>query len=109
MTLPGGHLAIVDPKKLSEYCLNPEHPRGRNQARVFAAVGIQPADAELLTVALLEAALTADAQPSAPSPFGQRFTIDFDMDHRGKTVKIRSAWIIRKDEGLPRLTSCYVL
>jgi hypothetical protein len=36
MKMPGGHAAIVDRQKLTEYCLNPEHPRGKHKARVFA-------------------------------------------------------------------------
>jgi hypothetical protein len=28
---------------------------------------------------------------------------------RGRFVKIRSTWIVRSDEGIPHLTSCYVL
>jgi len=36
MKLPGGEDAIVDPEKLTGYCLNPEHPRGKHKARVFA-------------------------------------------------------------------------
>ena len=35
MKLPNGERAIVDTRKLLEYCLNSEHPRGRNKARVF--------------------------------------------------------------------------
>ena len=44
MKLPNGERAIVDCRKLDEYCLNPHHPRGRNKARVFASVGIGQAD-----------------------------------------------------------------
>ena len=28
---------VVDPRKLTEYALNPENPRGRHKARVFEA------------------------------------------------------------------------
>jgi len=54
--LPNGARAIVDIRKLREYCLNPQHPRGRNKARVFAAVGMREADAEELRTALVAAA-----------------------------------------------------
>jgi hypothetical protein len=36
MKLPGADVAIVDVEKLTGYCLNPEHPRGKHKARVFA-------------------------------------------------------------------------
>ena len=40
MRLPNGERAVIDIRKLQEYCLNSQHPRGRNKARVFASVGI---------------------------------------------------------------------
>ena len=49
MKLPNGHRAIVDIRKLRDYCLNPNSPNGRNKARVFAAsLGLTPPDAEIL-------------------------------------------------------------
>lgn len=58
MKLPNGEHAVVDGRKLHEYCLNPQHLRGRNKARVFAAAGIRQADAEEIRTALLAAAST---------------------------------------------------
>jgi len=109
MQLPNGDRAIVDFQKLVGYCLNPHHARGRNKARVFAAVGIRESDAEELRTALLLAARTGDAQPGVPTEYGQRYVVDFDLPRESRTVRIRSCWIVRNDEELPRLTSCYVL
>ncbi|HXG48805.1 MAG TPA: hypothetical protein VNO52_14360, partial [Methylomirabilota bacterium] len=36
MRLPNGERAIVDIQKLTAYCLNLQHTRGRHKARVFA-------------------------------------------------------------------------
>jgi hypothetical protein len=33
--LPHGDEAILDIRKIQDYCLNPSHPRGRHKARVF--------------------------------------------------------------------------
>ena len=109
MKLPNGERAVVDRRKLEEYCLNPHHPRGRNKARVFSSVGIGPADAEVLQEALLAAARNAEAVRGGPSAYGQRYMVDFDLIRRTRTVKVRSTWIVRTEEDLPRLTSCYVL
>ena|SRR6266446_7008329 len=109
MKLPNGDRAIVDSRKLQEYCLNPHHSRGRNKARVFASVGIGQADAEVLRTALVAAASNAEARLGSANPYGQRYIVDFDLVRHGRTVKIRSAWIVRIGEALPRLTSCYVL
>jgi len=109
MKLPNGGRAMVELEKLKAYCLNQNHPRGRHKARVFAAVGIFEEHAELLQQALLEAAQKGDAEAGIPSPYGSRFVVDFDFAHDGRTVRVRSAWIVRSGEDLPRLTTCYVL
>jgi hypothetical protein len=109
MKLPNGNHAIVEIRKLLEYCLNPQHPRGRNKARVFASVGICEADAEALRTALLAAAGGADAEIGIANVYGQRYIVDFDLMRQGRTVRIRSTWIVRIGDDLPRLTSCYVL
>jgi hypothetical protein len=109
MKLPNGGHAIVEIRKLLEYCLDSQHPRGRNKARVFASVGIREADAEELRTALLAAAEGADAEIGVANVYGQRYIVDFDLVRRRRVVRIRSTWIVRIGDDLPRLTSCYVL
>ena len=109
MKLPNGERAIVDTRKLHEYCLNPHHWRGRNKARVFASVGIRESNADELRSALHEAARGAEARLGAESPYGQRYIVDFELSRGDRTTRVRSAWIVRAGEDLPRLTSCYVL
>src|SRR5262249_52218289 len=106
MNLPHGDKAIVDLRKLLEYCLNPRHPRGRNKARVFASVGIQDSNAAELQTALLTAARMGEARLGDASLHGQRYIVDFDWVLPSRTVRIRSSWIVRNGEELPRLTSC---
>jgi len=108
--LPNAEQAIADIVKLRDYALSTSHPRGRHKARVFlAALGLTAADAEELRTALLESARTGDAVPGASDEFGTRYTIDFEMVRSTKQARVRGSWIIRVDDGLPRLTSCYVL
>ena len=38
MKLPGANKAFVDLVKLTDYCLNPVHPRGRHKSHRFATV-----------------------------------------------------------------------
>jgi hypothetical protein len=109
MKLPNGDRAVVDIRKLLDYCLNSQHPRGRNKARVFASVGIRESDAEALRAAILAAARDAEAELGVANVYGQRYVIDFDFFRQGRPVRIRSTWIVRAEDGLPRLTSCYVL
>jgi hypothetical protein len=109
MKLPKGEHAIVDIRKLQAYCLNSQHSIGCNKARVFASVGIRQTDAEELRTALLAAAGNADARLGTANIYGQRYVVDFELVRQGRTMRIRSTWIVRIGEDLPRLTSCYVL
>jgi filamentous hemagglutinin len=88
--------------------LNPDHPRGKHKARVFATLGYTVENADELRAALLEAAASADAQSTASDEFGDRYAIEFEIrGPRGSGV-IRSTWIVRRGETSPRLTSCFV-
>jgi Rhodopirellula transposase DDE domain len=110
MLLPNGEQAVVDLSKLSDYCLNQEHPRGQHKARVFASsLGLTAVDGELLRAALLTAALDHEARPTFADRYGQRYVVNFMMEGPAGEVLVRSCWIIRAAEDFPRLTSCYVL
>ena len=76
MKMPDGDAAIVDRQKLTGYCLNPEHPRGKHKARVFATFGFTAENAETLRAALLMAAASGDAQPAASDQFGDRYMLE---------------------------------
>jgi Domain of unknown function (DUF6883) len=110
MKLPGGKNAVVEIAKLRDYCLSPAHPRGRHKARVFAAIiGLTESDAEYLRAALVRAAIEGEATVVDADQYGQRYTIDFELARGERRGRIRSAWIIRRGESVPRFTSCYVL
>lgn len=110
MKLPNGERAVVDIAKLRDYCLSPDHPRGRHKARVFAAsLGLTAQHAGDLRNALVEAARAEEATATDQDEYGQRYTVDFTMNGPAGTARIRSSWIVRAGEDFPRLTSCYVL
>lgn len=110
MKLPGGEHAIVDLAKLRDYCLNPLHPRGRHKARVFtSALGLTQSDAVLLSEELHRAARERQASAGADDEYGERYTVDFEFVGAGRRAIVRSAWMVRRGEQIPRLTSCFVL
>ena len=57
----------------------------------------------------LEAALHGNAQLGTASVYGKRYLIDFNLLRNERVIRIRSTWMIRVDDHLPRLTSCYVI
>lgn len=108
--LPNAERAFVDIAKLRDYSLNPAHEKGKHKARVFrAALGFTEADAERLRQIVIDAVLNSAAMPGAPTPYGKRFIVDFQVTGLNGPVTIRSAWIVRNDENFPRLTSCYIV
>lgn len=110
MKLPTGESAIVDLAKLRDYCLNPAHPRGRHKARVFTStLGLRPADAGFLREELLRAAREGSATPGGGDEYGERYTVDFELTRGDRQATVRSTWIIRGSDSVPRLTSCFIL
>ncbi len=109
MRLPNGKRAIVDIRKLRDYCLNPDSPRGRHKARLFAAaLGLTAEDAPRMRATLREIARTGDAKRGEVDLYGQRYTIDFEMVTEVGKAMIRSGWIVLRGKTAPRLTTCYV-
>ena len=110
MPIPHAERAVVDMRKLRDYCLNPMHDEGQHKARVFAtALGITADDAEDLRVLLLQAVKTSEAQLGRRDAYGQRYTVDFLLEWHDKQAMVRSGWIIEHDSDTPHLTTCYPL
>jgi hypothetical protein len=108
--MPNGDRAVVEVDKLTEYCLNSAHPRGRHKARVFeSALGITAADADILRDALLGAAVSGDAVMGEGDEYGQRYLVELEISGPAGHASVRSAWIVRAQEDFPRFVSCYVL
>ena len=110
MTIPNVEHAVVDIRKLRDYCLNPMHDEGQHKAHLFAiALGMTTDDAEGLRALLLQAVKTADAQLGRRDTYGQRYTVDLLLEWHDRQAMVRSGWIIEHDSGTPRLTTCYPL
>jgi hypothetical protein len=76
--LPNRDEAVLDIRKIEDYCLNPSHPRGRHKARVFReALDLQRRDAAIR--------------------------------RQGKSVVVRTIWIVRTGEIAPTFVTCWVL
>lgn len=89
MRLPYGDAATIDIAKLTEYCLNPIHPRGKHKARVFESVlGMTAADAGDLHQALIAAARNEDAREGSSDLYETRYIIDFELKHNEQVATI---------------------
>ena len=108
--LPRGDRAIIDIRKIREYCLNPSHPRGRHKVGVFRdAFGIRQNDAAWLRAALLEGARSGEALHLGTDARGSQWRLDVSIERQGKRGVVRTIWIVRAGDQVPRFVTCWVL
>jgi len=108
--LPHAARAILDAQKLEDYCLDSDHPRGRHKARVFReALGIGQEGAAWLRAQLLDGARALEAIELTEDEFGTRWRVDVPLERQDRRVVIRTVWIVRTGEQVPRFITCWVL
>ena len=110
MLIPNAEDAVVDIRKLRDYCLNLEHDDGKHKARLFSSIlGITAENAEELRQILLEVIKVQEAQLGRRDEFGQRYILDFTVEWQNRSATLRSDWIIKHGSEIPELTTCYPL
>jgi hypothetical protein len=110
MLIPNAENAVVDIRKLRDYCLNQEHDDGKHKARLFSSIlGMAVENAEELREILLEVVKTHEARLVRRDEFGQRYTLDFTLEWQNRSATLRSGWIVEHGSEIPRLTTCYPL
>lgn len=63
----------------------------------------------ILKNVILAAVQMEDAIPGTVDKHGERYSVEFDMKHAGRTARVRSVWIIDAGSAVPRLITCFVL
>jgi hypothetical protein len=108
--LPNWDRAILDLRKLEQYCLDPGHPRGRHKARVFRnSLGITRGDAAWLRAELLSGLRENAAIQMAADAFGARWRVDISITRQIRTNVVRIVWIQESENDSPRFLTCWVL
>jgi hypothetical protein len=106
--LPNGERAIIPMEKLVDYCLNPDHPRGKDKARVFASVlGITQNNASQLATLVQQAAVNGEVSKETTTAFGRYYRVDWTMPSQPDVV-LRTIWEIAVGEEIPRLVSAFL-
>ena len=110
MLIPNAENAVVDIRKLRDYCLSLEHDDGKHKARLFLSIlGMTAGNAEELRKILLEVVKIHEARSGRHDEFGQRYTLDFTIEWQDRSATLRSGWIIEQGSEIPKLTTCYPL
>jgi hypothetical protein len=108
--LPNVDLALVELRKLEEYVLHPTHPRGRHKARVFErTLGIGRDDAAWLRSQILSALNETEAIELEPDSYGRRWRADVAIGRQDRSAVVRTLWLMRTGERVPRFVTCWVL
>lgn len=110
MKLPSGERAHLG-TKLEDYSLNPLHRQGQHKARVFeSALGITLANQSILSKALLaQAANSNEFVAFGDNGFGETYVLRFPLATDQGSATVLCAWIIRRNEDFPRLTTCFIV
>ena len=108
--LPHVDKATINPNKLTHYALNPDHPIGRNKAKVFESVlGYNQNNAVNLMNQIYEKLPQCIAVVGKADIYGQRYTVDIPIiGENSKTAIVRTGWIIKSGTMKPELTTLFV-
>jgi len=109
--LPNAKKAIIDSNKVTGYALNPNHTTGGHKARVFqSALGYNGSNANHLIRQVKRQLPNYEAIPRGTNQQGYLFRVDMPITGpNGRTVIVRTGWIVHYNTTTPRLTTIYVI
>jgi hypothetical protein len=100
--------AIIDERKIRDYALNMNSADGRHKARVIrAATGLVRENYQQVIDQIRQAVIESEAEPIESIPYGLRFHVAMTISGPTGTLRIRTAWIYRSGEDVPRLVTLY--
>lgn len=92
--LPNVDFAYIDDRKITEYLLASDHPKGRDKAAFFNSFGFKLAEWSLLRDALLEHARSNDATGLPPTDFATKYLVTGPLTcPDGRMPRVRAVWI----------------
>ncbi len=103
MRIPGAEHATISREKIVQYLLNVDHPDGGSKAAVLAHAGFSAGRPEELEEALRTQHLSLAATRGKPSEYGEKYEIVGPLRGPAGRVMVRSIWIVRHGERVPRL------
>ncbi len=106
--LPNAERAIIDPRKITGYLLNPRHPDGASKAQFFARFGFDLDKPDVLADALREHARAHPARELKRTAYGVTYAVEGPLPAPdGRTPRVRSVWIVLEGEDAPRLVTAF--
>jgi len=109
LKLPQREKAYIAPSKLSDYLLSKTHPIGRWKRKYFIEIGLDEKNADSLAKGLMSIANNGKVKESISSLYGVKYIIDGKLKGPSGEVKVRTVWIIEKNQDTPRFVTAYPL
>lgn len=108
--LPNRDKAEISDKKLLDYLLNPDHPKGGSKAVAFRDVlGYTKENARDLASAFREGLDSWKATERKPQKHGQPYEVKMLLTGpTGRQATVKTGWFVDAGSGHPRLTSAYI-
>lgn len=106
--LPNADIVIIEPNKVRDYLLSTTHPVGRFKCAVFAALGYDQNEWEILANDLRQHAKSDDVKLSPSGLYGQKYEVSGKLvGPNGKVGVFISVWLVKPDDLVPRLITAY--
>lgn len=98
--------SIIDPCKIRDYVLNMSSPEGWHKAHaIWAATGLTQLDYNNLIEQIKQGIAVSEAESTEPIPYGERFRVVTAISGPKGTLRVRTGWIYRTGEDVPRLAT----
>ncbi len=108
MRLPNPDRAWIPREKLTTYLLSTTHPVGSAKAGFFRSFGFNDQNVELLEEELLLVAHTREVVAMTDSAYGTKYEVDGNLGTpSGRTVTVRTVWIVEAGERNPRFVTAF--
>ncbi len=105
-----GVTVFINPRKLTEYCLDPDSPKGRYKATLFKTLlGYTKENAGILKRQLEAKALTEPATYQGEDRYGERYQVDIPVEGESGQLKIvKTVWLVLFGTTQARLVTLYI-
>lgn len=108
MQLPNREKAYIPISKLKDYLLSETHSVGKFKAKFLRSVGFNETNTHLLKQGLINIAHSQNIKEAVSSPHGIKHIIDGLLQTPAcGSIKMRTVWIIDRDQDRPRFVTAY--
>ena len=108
MRLPNKESAYVSKAKLIDYLLSQTHVAGKSKSKFFRKYGFDDTNIAILEQGLKKIAREHDIIKITSTLYGEKYIIEGELQTPvGRTITVRTVWIIEKDEVIPRFVTAY--